>query len=72
MSPRTGRPTNNPKKHHVGYRLSEDDVDKLHHCAEVLNISATEVIRLGIDMLHSALQEDSKKGSDNTENRTNK
>lgn len=69
MSPRTGRPTNDPKTYHVGYRLSADDVSKLHHCSEALNISATEVIRLGIDKVYSELQEDSKKGSDNKESK---
>lgn len=67
-----GRPTNDPKTKRAALRLSEADLKKLNYCTEALNISAAEVIRLGIDKVYSELQDDSKKGSDNTDNGKNK
>lgn len=64
---KAGRPTTDPKKERVGFRLSEADAKKLNYCTETLHISATEVIRLGIDKVYSELQDDSEKGSDKYE-----
>ena len=57
MSPRTGRPTDDPKNYRVSYRLSKEDIDKINECCEKLGISATEVIRGGIQAVHATLSE---------------
>lgn len=57
MSPRTGRPTDNPKKERVGFRLSDEENRMLDYCCKVLGLSKTEVIRLGIkEMYERALK----------------
>lgn len=60
MSPRTGRPTNDPKTYHVSYRLSKEYVEKINKCSEVLGITGSDVIRAGIDKVYAEMQ----KGSD--------
>lgn len=57
MSPRMGRPTDNPKNERVGFRLTEDESAMLDYCCEVLNLTKTEVIRQGIkEMYEKALK----------------
>lgn len=57
MSPRTGRPTDNPKNERVGFRLSDEEGRMLDYCCEVLGLSKTEVIRQGIkEMYEKALK----------------
>ena len=57
MSPRTGRPTEDPKKERVGFRLSDDEIKMLDYCCEVFGLSKTEVIRHGIkEMYEKALK----------------
>lgn len=57
MAPRTGRPTDNPKKDRVGFRLSDEESKMLDYCCEVLGLSKTEVIRQGIkEMYEKALK----------------
>ena len=48
MTPRTGRPTDNPKPTRMELRLSKSDVEMLNFCSEKLNVSKAEVIRRGI------------------------
>ena len=48
MSPRTGRPTTDPKKHETRIRMSDEDVRLLTVCCEKTGMSKTDVIRLGI------------------------
>lgn len=55
MSPRTGRPTNNPKDNYTGIRLSNDEVEKLSFCMKETGMTKTDVIREGIDTLYSKL-----------------
>lgn len=57
MSPRTGRPTNNPKNMKMPVRLSEDDVSKLEYCAKKTGKSKAEVIRIGIDKVYKETKE---------------
>ena len=52
MSPRTGRPTDNPKQERVGFRLSDEESRMLDYCCKVLGLSKTEVIRLGIKKMY--------------------
>lgn len=49
LSPRTGRPTDNPKKHETRIRMSDKDVEKLNYCAIEMGMSKSEIIRKGID-----------------------
>jgi hypothetical protein len=56
MLPRTGRPTENPKKERVGFRLSDDEIKMLDFCCEVFGLSKTEVIRQGIKEMYEKAQ----------------
>jgi len=57
MSPRTGRPTDDPKRLNTRIRLSEEDIRKLDFCAEKLGISKSEVIRRGIELAYKEASE---------------
>lgn len=48
MSPRTGRPTVDPKKHETRIRMSDEDVRILEICCKNTGLSKAEVIRKGI------------------------
>lgn len=56
MSPRTGRPTDNPKRHETRIRMSDDDVYKLNFIAEKLSMTKADVIRKGIDELYKSVK----------------
>ena len=51
MSPRTGRPTDNPKKVRLEIRLTEDQSEMLTRCADNLNLTKTDVIVKGIEAM---------------------
>lgn len=55
MSPRTGRPTNNPKNNWTGFRMSDDDIKKLNYCVEKTGMSKAEIVRRGIDMVYQEI-----------------
>lgn len=56
MSPRTGRPkSDNPKNVRLEIRLTQQDADRLQKCSEVLNITRTDVILKGIDLVEAEL-----------------
>ena len=48
MSPRTGRPTDNPKRHETRIRMSDEDVEILEYCCKETGMSKADVIRMGI------------------------
>jgi len=52
MSPRTGRPTDDPKTIRVGIRMSKVDEEKLEYCCKVLGLTKTEVIQRGIEKVY--------------------
>lgn len=53
MSPRTGRPQKeDAKKVKLTLRLNEATAAKLKKCAERLNMTRTEVIEKGIDLMN--------------------
>lgn len=52
MSPRTGRPTEEPKKVRLEIRLTERQSRMLEECAKDLNITKTDVIVRGIEEIH--------------------
>ena len=60
MSPRTGRPTDDPKRHETRIRMSDEDVRLLKLCCEKTGKSKTDVIRLGIRKVYEQLQEQEK------------
>ena len=51
MSPRTGRPTDDPKILTIKFRVSEADKEKLAYCSDFYKITKAEVIRQGIDKM---------------------
>lgn len=56
MSPRTGRPTDNPKKHETRIRMSEEDVNILEYCCKVTGKSKSDVIRDGIREVYAKIK----------------
>lgn len=56
MSPRTGRPTTNPKKIRLEIRLTEDQDKLLNQCAEKLETTKTDVIVKGIELVNAKME----------------
>lgn len=57
MSPRTGRPHKDVTKCvNLGLRLTKETADKLQRCADLLNLSRTEVIEKGIDLVEAEIK----------------
>lgn len=57
MSPRTGRPHKDVTKCvNLGLRLTKETADKLQRCAELLNLSRTEVIEKGINLVEAEIK----------------
>lgn len=53
VSPRNGRPpSDNPKANRKSYRLSDDDIKKLNICISETGLTATDIIRKGIDLVY--------------------
>ena len=48
MSPRTGRPTDNPKNHKITVRLDEEAADILQNYCKQEKVEKGEAIRRGI------------------------
>lgn len=48
MSPRTGRPTIDPKKHETRIRMSDEDIKLLEECCKATGLTKAEIIRQGI------------------------
>lgn len=56
MSPRTGRPTDNPKNTRLEIRLSNDDLNKLEYCYQETGLSKAEILRKGLDLVYMELK----------------
>lgn len=56
MSPRTGRPTENPKKHETRIRMSDEDIEILEYCCKVTGRSRSDIIREGIREVYDKLK----------------
>ena len=56
MSPRTGRPTEEPKNLSTRIRLSDEDVSMLNFCCEATGKNKSEIIRLGIRKVYEDLK----------------
>lgn len=53
MSPRTGRPTNDPRgTNRTGVRLTDSDMEKLEFCVKETGMTKTDIIRKGIDLVY--------------------
>ena len=55
MSPRTGRPTDNPKRHDTRIRMSDDDLNMLEYCCKVTGKTKADIIREGIRKVYEEL-----------------
>lgn len=55
MSPRTGRPTSDPKTLSTRIRLSDEDVKRLEYCCEKTGLKKAEIIRQGIKEVYEKL-----------------
>ena len=58
MSPRTGRPTSNKKTERLEIRLTPEEAQDLQECAERLNVSKTEVINKGVQLVKAELDKE--------------
>lgn len=56
MSPKTGRPTNNPKSNPIHVRLDQESIDILNEYCDQKKVTRTEGIRQGIKMLESKIK----------------
>mgnify|MGYP001785484717 CR=1 FL=1 len=56
MSPRTGRPTENPKNIRIGIRLTQDEKEMLDECEKKLNLTKTQIISLGIQKVYESIK----------------
>ena len=56
MSPRTGRPTSNPKTEQIKVRATKEDKALLDECCEKLNQTQYEVIINGIKKVHAEIE----------------
>ena len=56
MSPRTGRPTDNPKRNDTRIRMSDEDVRILEYCCKVTGMSKADVIRQGIREVYAKVK----------------
>ncbi len=57
MSPRTGRPTQDPKRHETRIRMSDEDIRLLKLCCEKTGMTKTDVIRQGIREVYAKIKE---------------
>lgn len=57
MSPRTGRPPkDNPRKVSLNVRLTEQEAKDIQECADSLQISRTDAIMRGIQLLKAEIK----------------
>lgn len=56
MSPRTGRPTNNPKTEEIKVRATKRDKEILKECCESLNKTQYEIVIDGINRVYAEIK----------------
>ena len=56
MSPRTGRPTDNPKKHETRIRMSDEDIEILEYCCKATGKTKADIIREGIREVYAKIK----------------
>lgn len=57
MSPRTGRPTEDPKKHETRIRMSDREIEMLEFCCMKTAMTKADVIRRGIELVYKEVSE---------------
>ncbi len=58
MSPRTGRPTNAPKRHETRIRMSDEDIKILEICCKATGLTKAEIIRKGIREVYAQIKKE--------------
>jgi len=56
MTPRTGRPTNDPKRNDTRIRLSDADIQKLEYCVQQTGKTKADIIRIGIEKVYQEIK----------------
>lgn len=56
LSAKMGRPTDSPKNTMIRVRLDAESVANLKTCAETLNISMSDVVRKGINLVMAEIK----------------
>lgn len=56
MSPRTGRPTTNPKRHETRIRMSDKDIEILDFCCKHTGMTKSDIIRQGIREVYNKIK----------------
>nr|DAV40768.1 MAG TPA: hypothetical protein [Caudoviricetes sp.] len=56
LSPRTGRPTDDPKHHETRIRMSDEDVEILEYCCKATGRTKADIIREGIREVYAKLK----------------
>lgn len=56
MSPRTGRPTDEPKIHETRIRMSDRDIEILEYCCKITGKTKADIIREGIRKVYEELK----------------
>ncbi|MDE7323101.1 MAG: CopG family transcriptional regulator [Lachnospiraceae bacterium] len=58
MSPRTGRPPKeNPRNVNLNIRITKEESERIQNCAEKLNMTRTDTIMKGIEMVEKEVKE---------------
>lgn len=57
LSPRTGRPTNDPKNGRVEIRISERESTMLEYCMKKTGMSKADILRKGIELVYKEVAE---------------
>lgn len=56
MTPRTGRPTNNPKNEIIKIRATKEDRAKLIYCCEKTGMTQYKVITKGLEKVYNEIK----------------
>ena len=56
MSPRTGRPTDDPKVLNTRVRMSEEDIKLMDFCCKKTGLTKAEIIRMGIREVYNKVK----------------
>lgn len=57
MSPKTGRPTDDPKRKALNMRVSEATIEKLEYCQNKTGWTKAEIVRQGIEAVYNTLKD---------------
>lgn len=58
MSPRTGRPPKeNPRNINLNIRITSDEAKRIQECADKMNMTRTDTIMKGIDLVEREIKQ---------------